>query len=144
MQDGGLKRAWSSSEQIGLLVGSVAMAIAFFVDQWWMGKKALIPLSILRQRGIWTGALANVGIGGGFFIVALFLPIYFQLRGSSSIRSGVQTLPSVAGTIFGVSVAGAFAPKLSYVNPLMFFGSVLAILAAGLLQLWNENSSQAM
>lgn len=97
MQDGGIHREWGSSYEIGLLVGTVVIVLVFIVNEWWMKDDAMIPLRIIGSRDIATAAIANFGIGASYFSAAIFLPVYFQLNGSSSIRSGVQLLPLVSG-----------------------------------------------
>lgn len=144
LQDGGLTYAWSSSREIGLLVGFGVLLIVFFINEWWMGDNAIIPLRILFTRTIGWAALANWGIGASYFTTAIFLPIFFQLRGSSSIRSGVEMLPLVCGVIFSVTVSGGAAPVIGIVQPFLLFGTVVATIGAGLFQLFNENTSQPM
>ena len=56
MQWGGEKLPWNSSKVIGLFVGSGLMLILFFIVQWRLGDDATLPLSILKQRSIFSGA----------------------------------------------------------------------------------------
>lgn len=76
-----------------------------------MGKNAIIPLRILFSRTIGFASIANFGIGAAYFSAAIFLPTYFQLTGSSAIRSGVQLLPLVCGVILSVTVSVAASEK---------------------------------
>ena len=142
LQDGGLTVAWSASRSIGLLVGFGVLIIAFIANEWFMKDNAIIPLRILGSRTVGFAALSNFGIGASYFSVAIFLPIYFQLLGSSSIRSGVQMLPLVCGVIFSVTLSGGLAPAIGYVQPFLYGGTVLAIIGSGLFQLFDAQTSQ--
>ena len=92
--------------------------------------------------------------------VTYFLPIYYQARGSSAIRSGVQLLAFICGVIckypfvrygmrliiflVAVTLTGGIAPKVGYVQPFLIIGAVLACIGTGLLQLFDATTSQAM
>lgn len=144
LQDGGLAKPWSSSQEIGLLVGAGVIVIVFVINEYFQKDNAIIPLRILCSRTIGFSSIANFGIGASYFTVSIVLPIYFQLRGSSSIRSGVQMLALVCGVIFSVSLAGGSAPKIGYVQPVLYLGATIGIIASGLFQLFNEDSRQAL
>ena len=142
LQDGGLTDDWSASRSIGLLVGFGVIIIAFIANEWFMKDNAIIPLRILTSRTIGFASISNFGIGASYFSVAIFLPIYFQLLGASSIRSGVCMLPLVCGVIFSVSISGGAAPAVGYVQPFLFGGTILAIVGTGLFQLFDAGTNQ--
>lgn len=52
LEDGGVSHPWNSSVVVGLLVGFVALAVAFSVDQWWQGDRAQIVGRIMKGRTI--------------------------------------------------------------------------------------------
>ena len=56
LQWGGVTIAWKSSEVIGTFVGFGLITIAFLVEQWWQGSRALLIPRILKKRVIWSGA----------------------------------------------------------------------------------------
>ena len=66
MQDGGLNREWGSSTVIGLLVGTVAIVIAFVINEWYMGMDAMIPSKVFLSRTILSSSIANFGIGASY------------------------------------------------------------------------------
>lgn len=144
LQDGGLTNSWKSSQEIGLLAAAGASTIAFIVNEWLQKDNAIIPLRILCTRTIGFASIANFGLGASYFTTSILLPIYFQLGGSSSIRSGVQMLPLVCGCIFSISIAGGCAPKIGYVQPILYFGTVVSIIASGLCQLFTDAPHQAL
>jgi hypothetical protein len=80
-----------------------------------------------------------------YFIMLYFLPIYFQaIRGSSAIRSGVQTLPFIVAVIFAVTLSGGFVNKTGIYIPILIFGTMLTALSGGMLFYLEVESSQAL
>lgn len=49
------------------------------------------------------------------FTLISVLAFYFQIRGSSALRSGVQLLPLIAGVVTGLVAGGALVPVIGYV-----------------------------
>jgi hypothetical protein len=74
-----------------------------------------------------------------------FLPIYFQaIRGSSAIRSGVQTLPFIVAVIVSVTISGGFVNSTGIYIPVLLIGTALTGLAGGSLFWLRPTSSQAL
>lgn len=144
-QWGGVQYAWGDSKIIGLIVGFVLLAIAFLGVQIWMKERATIPLRFFKQRTIGFGAIVNFGVAGTYFGELYFLPIYFQsVRGSSPIRSGVETLPFIVAVIFAVTVTGGVVNKTGVYIPQLLIGTALTALGAGMLFFFQSTSSQAL
>ncbi|UZJ57634.1 hypothetical protein CBS101457_006954 [Exobasidium rhododendri] len=144
-QWGGVTYAWGSSTIIGLIVGFVVIGIAFILVQVWMKERATIPFRLFKNRTLGFGAIVNFGIAGAYFGELYFLPIYFQsIRGSSPIRSGVQTLPFIVAVIFAVTVSGGVVNKTGVYIPIIFLGTTMAALGAGMFYFLEPTSSQAL
>lgn len=143
-QWGGVKYPWSDSRIIGLIVGCVAIGVSFVVLQYFLGENATIPFRILKQRTVGFGTMVNFGVAAAYFSELYFLPIYFQsVRGSSAIRSGVQTLPFIVALIFTVSLTGMFVNKTGIYIPFLLAGTALTALGGGMLYFIETDSSQA-
>jgi hypothetical protein len=62
------------------------------------------------------------------------MPIYFQaVKEVSAAKSGVLTIPLVAGMAISIVFSGAATSIVGYYTPFMFFTSILTPVAAGLL-----------
>ncbi|KAK0546175.1 hypothetical protein OC846_005376 [Tilletia horrida] len=143
-QWGGITYAWSDSRIIGLIVGFVVIGAAFWVDQIYMGERATIPLRILKNRTVGFGSVVNFCVAAAYFSLLYFLPIYFQsVRGSSAIRSAVQTLPFIVAVIFTVTVTGTLVNQFGLYIPYLFLGTALLALGSGMLYFLHPDSSQA-
>jgi hypothetical protein len=96
LQYGGSQYAWNSATVIGLLVGAGVTFLVFLGWEYYRGDNAMIPLSMLRKRIIWSSCLTMFFITGVLTCGAYYLPIYFQaVQGASPIMSGVYYLPNI-------------------------------------------------
>ncbi|KAI5477804.1 hypothetical protein MNV49_005888 [Pseudohyphozyma bogoriensis] len=143
LQDGGVNNPWNSSKIIGLLVGFGVLMICFFGVQYWMKEDASINLRILRKRSMAFSSALNVAVGTAYFSNLYFVPIYFQaVRGSSAIRSGVETLALIIGIIFMIIVAGSIVTKFGSFNVQMLLGIAMASIGTGLISTFDANTPQ--
>ncbi|KAK0530413.1 hypothetical protein OC835_004023 [Tilletia horrida] len=144
-QWGGITYAWSDSRIIGLIVGFVTIGAAFWIDQVVMAERATIPLRILRSRTVAFGSIVNFCVSAAYFSLLFYLPVYFQAaKGSTPIRSGVQTLPFIVSVILSVSITGVLVNKYGLYIPYLFAGSFLLSVGSGLLYLLRPDSPQAL
>ena len=107
LEYGGNQFSWNSSQVIGLFCGAGATFIVFLVWDYRKGDDALIPLSMIGKRIIWSSSVAYGLLMGQLFCAAYYLPIYFQgVRGATPTMSGVYILPSVLGQVFAAMISG--------------------------------------
>lgn len=66
-----------------------------------------------------TDLITNLTLSSSLPVLAY----YFQIRGSSALRSGVQLLPMIAGVVTALVVGGAGGPIVGYTNPFLLAGS---------------------
>ena len=57
MRWGGAEKSWKNSDVVGTLIGTGVFAIAFVVDQWYQGDRALVKTSFLKKRTLLIGAI---------------------------------------------------------------------------------------
>ncbi|KAL8951374.1 MAG: hypothetical protein Q9222_002651 [Ikaeria aurantiellina] len=133
LQWGGSEYDWSNSRIVALLVLFGTMIIIWLGIQAWEKETATLPLRILHQRSIASGAFYSICLGAVMMIWIYFLPIYFQaIFGSSAIRSGIQLLPLVLSVVVGSVVAGFLVTAIGYYTPFMITGSCIMAVGAGL------------
>ena len=142
LQWGGIRYEWSDSRVYGLLIGCVLIALAFAAEQWYLGDDAIIPFRLHKQRTVGFGSAVNFCIAAAYFGLLYFVPLYFQtVRGSSAIRSGVQTLPFVIAVIVSNAVSGSLISAYGYYIPILIVGTALTSVGSGLLYLLRPDSS---
>ncbi|ELR08860.1 Efflux pump hmp6 [Pseudogymnoascus destructans] len=134
LQLGGTTYAFSDGRIIALYILFGLLLIAFIALQFWGGKNATIPISVLKQRSILFGMFYMFCVGAHFFVLAYFLPIWFQgVRGRSALQSGINTLPILLAQTISVVLGGVFVSSTGYYIPLMWASVVLTSVGAGLL-----------
>lgn len=134
LQWGGSTLPWRSAKIIGLLIGFVLLGIAFFIFEWRIGERAMLPLRVFSQRSVLMGCLYVC-----FFQMindsdTYYMPFYFQAtQGASAMSSGAKYLSLILPEIVAVVVTGAIVSKFGHYIPFLISGACIAALGTGLL-----------
>lgn len=145
LQLGGTSYAFSNGRIIALFVIFGILFIGFIVLQFLGGKNATVPPGVLKQRSVLSSTFYMFCVGGHFFILVYFLPIWFQgVRGLSALDSGIRTLPILLAQTFCVVLGGVIVSVTGYYVPLMWASVVLASLGTGLLTTLQVDSGAGM
>ena len=96
------------------------LAIAFGAIQLWQQDNATVPPRILKKRSIAFGAWFVACLGGSFFILIYYIPIWFQaIKGTSAVESGIRNLPMILGLVIVSIVSGIGITLIGYYTPFM-------------------------
>jgi hypothetical protein len=134
LQWGGVTKPWSDSKVIGTLVGFGIFVILFIVIEYYMGERALVQGRLIAQRVIYVGCIYVAFLGGVFFILLYYLPIYFQtVDGTSPAQSGIRNIPLVVGSSLFTILSGGLITVYGYYVPLMIASSIISTIGAGLI-----------
>src|SRR5690242_7699446 len=83
------QHGWGTGETIGLLAGSVALILAFFVIEL-RSKAPLLPLRIFRLRTLSASNVSGLLMGGAIFSQFFLLTLYMQqVLHYSALKTGV-------------------------------------------------------
>ena len=74
LQWGGTTIPWRSARIVGLFVGFGLLLIVFGLIQWFSQEKATIPLRLLRQRSVITGACFLFFLEMSIYVVRKYRP----------------------------------------------------------------------
>ncbi|KAK3382215.1 putative MFS transporter [Lasiosphaeria ovina] len=144
LQWGGQTKPWSDGSVVATLVMWVVLTVGFWVTEWLQGEYAMVPLSLLKSRLIWTNALYGWIINLGNFQVLFYLPIYFQsIHGQSAIDSGVNNLPFMAFFALGAMFSGFLIGKTRLLQPFELASGLVATAGAALIYTLEIDSSKA-
>ncbi|KAF2663105.1 MFS general substrate transporter [Microthyrium microscopicum] len=144
LQWGGTKYTWGSGRIIALLVVSALLIITFVVLQFFRGEKATVPPRVFKNRNIWSTAVFAAFLGGSFFVMMFYLPIWFQaIKGASAVKSGIMSLPFILGMVIFSIIAGGVITTTGYYTPFMYLSAVLIPIGAGLLSTLQPDSGHA-
>ncbi len=113
-------------------VAGIALMIAFV----WHALRAehpLLDLHLLRDRNLSVSLLTMFTFASAFFGGLLLVPTYFQeVRGESTLASGLLVAPQGIGAMLTMPLAGALADRIP-VGRIVPFGMV--VIAAGMFML---------
>jgi EmrB/QacA subfamily drug resistance transporter len=120
---------WSTARTIGTLTGAAVLLVAFVVNELRVANP-LIPLSILKVRGVAVADATQLVAVGGFVPMFFFLTLYMQtVLHYSPIQTGVAYLPLTGGFIISSGIASQLFGRIG-TKPVIVAGGV--IVAAGL------------
>jgi EmrB/QacA subfamily drug resistance transporter len=120
---------WGSAEVLGLFGLGVALLAGFAAVEA-RAEAPLLPLSLLRARGLPSSAVA-LAVNGGAFLAMFFLTaLYLQnVHGDSALQAGVHFVPMGVAAIAGAAAASQLVTRIGTRS---VFAAGSAVMAAGL------------
>jgi MFS transporter, DHA2 family, glioxin efflux transporter len=144
LQWGGQTKSWGSADVIGTLVGFCLITIAFVTIEWYQEDRAIIVGRILKERTISVAMAFVFFLGGSFFLLLYYLPLYFQVvSGVSPSQSGVRNLPLIIGSSIASIINGVLISVFGHFVPNMIVGSAIGTIGSGLLYTLGTTSSSS-
>jgi EmrB/QacA subfamily drug resistance transporter len=120
---------WGTTRTIAEIAGSAVLLVAFVANEM-RARHPLIPLSILRVKGVAAADLTQMIAIGGFVPMFFFLTLYMQtVLHYSPIQTGVAYLPLTGGFIIGSGIASQLFGRIG-TKPVVVAGAI--VMAAGL------------
>ena len=142
LQWGGVRYPWGSATIIGLFCGAGGTLIIFGLWERHIGEEAMIPLSIIRRRIVWSSCATMFFFFGTMMVTVYYLPIYFQaVKGVSPTKSGIYLLPTIVPQIVMALVSGALVGRLGYYLPWSVASGVLLSISSGLFTTFTPQTS---
>lgn len=134
LQWGGTTYSWDNARIIALFIlGGILIGIFIFI-QFRSGEFATVPIRIISQRSVASGAFFSAMVPGSMMILVYYLPIWFQaIKGVSAVKSGINTLPLVLSLVVASIFAGQLTNHTGYYVPQLLFCSVVMSIGVGLL-----------
>ena len=110
LQWGGSKYAWGSATVIGLICGFAASLCVFITWECHQGDDAMVPLSMLRQRIIYSSCIVSTLQMGSIQILVYYLPVWFQvIKAASPVKSGVYFMGTIGPQIIFSILSGVMS-----------------------------------
>ncbi len=120
---------WGAARTIAGLAGSAVLLAGFVVNELRV-RNPLVPLSILRVKGVAAADATQMVALAGFLPMFFFLTLYMQtVLGYSPIQTGVAYLPLTGGFIIAASISSQLFARVG-TKPVVVLGTVIS--AAGL------------
>jgi len=120
---------WGATRTIGELAGSGVILAAFVANEL-RASNPLVPMSILRVKGVAAADATQLVALAGFLPMFFFLTLYMQtVLHYSPIETGVAYLPLTGGFIIAASICSQLFTRIG-TKPVVLAG--IAIAAGGL------------
>jgi EmrB/QacA subfamily drug resistance transporter len=120
---------WGASRTVAGLAGAAVLLSAFVLNELRV-RNPLVPLSILKVKGIAAADATQLVALAGFLPMFFFLTLYMQtVLGYSPIQTGVAYLPLTGGFIIVAGISSQLFARIG-TKPVVVVGMVIA--AAGL------------
>jgi hypothetical protein len=134
LQWGGSKYPWSDWRIILCLTLFGVLTVVFIIIQYFMKEHATVPFGIISQRSVAAASWFAFTVGGAFFVLIYWVPIWFQaIKGATAFKSGIDSLPLVLGVVVASILSGALTTALGHYWPFYWLSVILSSIGAGLL-----------
>ncbi|MFI7502376.1 MFS transporter [Streptomyces sp. NPDC049687] len=114
----GPDKGWATGPVLGAFALTAVAAAVFITAEVRAGDAAMLPLRMFRSRGfsaaLGAGLLANFGLSGLLFVLALF---FQESRGYSSFNAGLAFLPLTLPTAFNPIYTGRLVGRIGPRRP---------------------------
>ncbi|KAK6364531.1 hypothetical protein LTS17_012154 [Exophiala oligosperma] len=142
LQWGGTTYKWSDGRIIALLLMFGILLLGFGIVQPFMGDNATLNKKVVASRHTACATLYTLCVSSSFFVMAYFIPIWFQaIHRASAEKSGIDLLPFMISLILSIMTGGWACSKIGYYNPFMFAPITLGTAGAGLIYTWDIDTS---
>jgi EmrB/QacA subfamily drug resistance transporter len=141
---GGHDLPWTSPVTLGLLLAS-ALALAAFVSVERRAVQPIIPLELLRSRGVGIAALGMALMAAGLFATSLFTPLFVQgVVGQSSTSGGAILAPMMLAWVLASVVVGQLIARRGRTRATAVSGMALAAVGLWLMASLDAQASSAL
>jgi EmrB/QacA subfamily drug resistance transporter len=131
---------WADWRTLAMLGASVALIAAFVVIEPRMGRNALIPSDIVRNREFTASCLATLAMSAVFFSIVLYVPQFLQkILDWTPLESGVGMLPMLGMFAVLAFAAGPLYQRLG-AKPVISVATLAMAAGAFLLSLADADS----
>lgn len=161
LQFGEHEYGWRSSIVIGCLCGGAVGLVLFAFWEKRAGENAMIPLSLISKRVVWTSLIANGALFTTIYTTSYWFSVYFQtVREAEPLKAGINILPSVLTSTIFAAVGGAASTyftvlqictqahhsqvgRVGYYMPFGIAGAAFVLLGHGLTTMFTPHTSTA-
>jgi EmrB/QacA subfamily drug resistance transporter len=116
---------WGTARTISELAGAAVILAAFVANELRVANP-LLPLSLLRVKGLAAADATQMVALAGFLPMFFFLTLYMQtVLGYSPIQTGLAYLPLTGGFIIAASISSQLFARIG-TKPVVVLGTVIA------------------
>jgi len=144
LQWGGNKYAWSNWRIILLFVIGGAGIFVFAGWQVFLGKRALIPVELFKNRTEVCAAVTMFMLMMGMLGGTYQLPLYYEaVRNHSPTKAGIDIIVFMVSVCIGIFISGGLTQKFGRYLPFILAGPPISIIGFALLYTITRTTSDA-
>jgi hypothetical protein len=144
LQFGGSTYAWSDGRIITYFVVFGVCLLIFIGIQVYFPETASISSKLVRNRSVLAGAWYAFCMGGSFFTLLYYLPIWFQaVKGATALHSGIMNIPLVLSVVVASILSGGLVTVIGHYVPFMIASTVLMSVGEGLLTTFQPGTGHS-
>ncbi|RPD66097.1 MFS amino acid permease [Lentinus tigrinus ALCF2SS1-7] len=135
--------SWNTPQCIAPLVIGVVCLIAASVNELFTKRSPIVPPRLFKTRTTAVILISTFLHALGFFAGTYYLPVYFQVLGSSATNAGVRMLPfSLVGAAMSI-LSGQIISRTGRWRPIMWVSWAIMTLGYGLMLTLDDTSNNA-
>ncbi|TRM62610.1 major facilitator superfamily domain-containing protein [Schizophyllum amplum] len=119
------EKSWDDAKTIALLVVGGSLLLCAGLNEWFTTREPIIPPRLFKVR-------------------AYYLPLYYQILGSSATGAGVRMIPFSLGAALISAASGIIVSKTGDYRWLMMITYAVFCLGYGLMTMLDDTSSNAV
>lgn len=129
----------NSPRVIGSFAGSASLLGCFIINEWVMGKRAMIQSNLLKNKMIVANACYIFFLAGAYFPLLYTLPVQFQsVNNTSASQSGIRLIPLILGISAVTMIANGILTVWRHYKPFLLVGAIFVL--AGNTKIYTSNA----
>ncbi|KAI6005455.1 major facilitator superfamily domain-containing protein [Pisolithus albus] len=135
--------SWSDAKTIALLVVGCTLFVLGGVNEVFTTRSAIVPARLFKTRTTAILLISAFLHAITFFSASYYLPLYYQVLGSSATGAGIRMIPFSLGTAIMSIVAGVINSRTGKCRPIIWCAYATMTLGWGLMTMLDYNSNNA-
>ncbi|KAF9053859.1 MFS general substrate transporter [Hymenopellis radicata] len=132
--------SWQQAKTIVLLVIGGVLLVSAGVYECFTERSPIIPPRLFKTRTTAVILISSFLHALSFFVGAYYLPVYFQILGSSATGAGVQMLPYSLGSSLTSATGGILVTRTGRYRPIIWVSWVIFCVGYGLMSMLDSHS----
>lgn len=133
--------SWSDPQTIALIVIGVVLLILGGINETLTKRSAIIPARLFKTRTTTVILVTCLLHAIAFFSTAYYLPIFFQVLGSSATGAGIRMIPFSLGSSLISATSGILVSYIGRYRVIIWSGFALMTLGYGLMTMLDDTSN---
>ncbi|KAH8989226.1 MFS general substrate transporter [Lactarius hatsudake] len=134
---------WSSATTIALLCVGPMLLVLAGINEILTTRSPIIPPRLFKTRTTGIISITTFLHAVTHFTGSFYLPLYFQVLGSSATGAGIRMIPFPLGHAVASSIAGITVSRLGVYRGIIWGGWAVLILGWGLMTMLDDHSNTA-